>query len=71
MKKLFILLAYFTGPLSFGQVVNMYIPYTLIDDLANASFDRTAGLMDQAIIQKQIVAYFDSGLTKPISVPQF
>lgn len=72
VKKLWILVLWlFSGSLVYGQEVRTYIPFMFINDLADASFNRTTGLIEIAIKQKQLLAYFDSGLTEPMTVPQY
>src|SRR3546814_719068 len=72
MKKLLILvLFHFSFSQGYGQEVQTYIPFKFINQLAEATFNQTAEFIDKAIKQKQLIAYFDSGLVEPMSLPQY
>lgn len=72
MKKLWLFVLFHCSVvLVYGQEVRTYIPFKFIHQLADASFNRTAEFIDDAIKEMQLIAYFDSGLTKPVSLPQY
>lgn len=66
---LFIL--YLVSSTLYGQETRTFIPFPAINDLTTSSFNRFNNAIDKSIREKHLLAYFDAGLVRPLSITQF